>query len=126
LYEVRRSARNLPADQAREIFRRGGLVGVTCWRHLLGREAGPLRAAWTRAYCATVHALADLDPLGKSRVAVGSDRGAPIRAPAWIFSPAHHAEIEARLARLGWTGEAIRGFQAANVRDFLARSLPAA
>ncbi|MDB5048497.1 MAG: Peptidase renal dipeptidase [Fibrobacteres bacterium] len=129
---IKVNARNVTADLAREIFRRRGLVGVTCWRHLLGqdpsrakREKGPdpLRAAWTRSYCATVAALAALAP--EARVAVGSDRGAPIRAPAWFYTPAHLEEMTACLAGYGWEPARIRGFFRDHALEFLTRSLPA-
>lgn len=123
LRELRPSARNLPAALAREIFRRGGAVGVTCWRRLLGplRGAGE-REAWTRAFCGTAAALAALSP--GARVCVGSDRGAPIRAPGWFFTPGHLAEIGAELAGRGWDAGAVRGFLRGHARDFLASSLP--
>ncbi|HKP95986.1 MAG TPA: membrane dipeptidase [Fibrobacteria bacterium] len=127
---LKATARNLDADLAREIFRRRGVVGVTCWRHLLGPDPAPgpkgdsLRAAWTRSYCATAAAFAALAPDAHARVAVGSDRGAPIRAPAWFYSPAHLGEMAACLSGLGWGPEPIRGFLSGNARDFLARSLP--
>jgi microsomal dipeptidase-like Zn-dependent dipeptidase len=119
---VKPSARNLDADLAKGIFLRGGIVGVTVWRHLLA--ADPSRSAWTRAFCATAHALAELVPEGRIRVAVGSDRGAPIQAPAWFFSPAHLEEIAAELGRLGWSDAEARGFLGGNALDFLRRSLP--
>jgi microsomal dipeptidase-like Zn-dependent dipeptidase len=127
---IKANARNLTADLAREIFRRRGLVGVTCWRHLLGPApaAGPgkgrdsLRAAWTRSYCATAAAFAALAP--DALVAVGSDRGAPIRAPSWFYSPAHLSEMETCLAGHGWGTERIRGLFSGSARDFLTRSLP--
>lgn len=126
LWEVKASARNLPAELAREVFRRRGLVGITCWRHLLGPLTDPEgkgpRDAWTRAFCATVTAFASLaDDAG---VAVGSDRGAPILAPAWMFTPDHLAEIGAGLANSGWTTERINAFLSGNVIAFLSRSLP--
>lgn len=135
---LKAGARNLPADLAREIFRRGGLVGVTCWRHLLGKDPGKeaakapprnARAAWTRSYCATAAAFAVLVPAGGAApgagVAVGSDRGAPIRAPAWFYSPGHLAEMAACLAGHGWTPAQVRGFFSGNALDFLFRALPA-
>ena len=144
------SARNVPPDLAREIFRRKGIVGVTCWRHLLGsgtgmapegrdlepsmrlaqasdrcllKRPGPARAAWTRAYCETAAAFASLAP--DAGVAIGSDRGAPIRAPGWFYSPAHLAEMETHLTALGWGSGRIRGFFSGHAADFLNRSLPA-
>jgi microsomal dipeptidase-like Zn-dependent dipeptidase len=126
LDSVRGTERNLPASLAREVFRRGGAVGVTVWRRLLGpmlRGRGETeRAAWTRAFCGTAHALAALHP--GARVAVGSDRGAPIRAPSWFFAPENLAGIGASLAGMGWTAEAIRGFLTGNARAFLREALP--
>lgn len=119
---VKRSARNVDADLARALFARGGIVGVTCWRRLLA--ADPAREAWTRAFCATVHALSALAPDGKARVAVGSDRGAPIQAPAWFFSGRHLREIAAELGRLGWSEAEADGFLAGNALEFLRKSLP--
>lgn len=121
---VKRSARNLDADLARAIFLRGGIIGVTVWRHLLA--ADPARSAWTRAFCATAHALAALAPEGRTRVAVGSDRGAPIQAPAWFFSPVHLEEIASELGRLGWSDAEAVGFLGGNAMDFLRRALPQA
>lgn len=135
LHSLKPSARNVNVDLAREIFRRRGVVGVTCWRHLLGPDplrasgsdrrlaalSGP-RSAWTRAYCATVDAIASLSP--DSRVAVGSDRGAPIRAPGWFYSTSHLAEIGTCLEEAGWNADRIRGFLSRNAWDFLSRSLP--
>ncbi len=121
--------RNLPEECAREIFRRRGIVGVTCWRHLLGpdplaaRRTGTARAAWTRAYCATVAAFARLYP--DARVCVGSDRGAPIRAPAWFYGPGHLAEMETCLRGEGWDRDRFRAFLSGHALEFLARSLPA-
>lgn len=119
---VKRSARNVDAGLAREIFGRGGIIGVTCWRHLLA--AGPARETWTQAFCATAQALAELAPEGRTLVAVGSDRGAPIQAPAWFFSPRHLEEIASELGRLGWSDAEAQGFLAGNALDFLRRSLP--
>jgi len=119
---VKRSARNVDPDLARAIFARGGIVGVTCWRHLLA--ADPAREAWTRAFCATAHALAELAPEGRTLIAVGSDRGAPIQAPAWLFSPRHLQEIATELDRLGWSGAEARNFLAENALAFLRKSLP--
>jgi membrane dipeptidase len=119
---VRPSARNVDAELAKGIFMRGGIIGVTVWRHLLA--ADPFRSGWTRAFCATAHALADLALEGRRRVAVGSDRGAPIQAPAWFFSLAHLKEIAAELGRLGWSDAEARGFLGGNALDFLRRSLP--
>ncbi len=119
---VKRNSRNLDPDLAKGLFRRGGIVGVTCWRHLLA--AGPDRKAWTQSICRTADALAALDPRGKSLVAIGSDRGAPIHAPAWLFSPLHLEEIAAELGRLGWSPQETEGFLAGNALAFLARSLP--
>jgi microsomal dipeptidase-like Zn-dependent dipeptidase len=136
LASIRNSARNVTPDLAREIFRRRGLVGVTCWRHLLGRvragaagparaaDRDPARAAWTRAYGETVAALGELADHGAG-VAVGSDRGAPILAPRWFYSPAHLAELEALLLARGWDAGRISGFFSGNAGDFLGRSLPA-
>jgi membrane dipeptidase len=121
---VKRSARNVDAALAKEIFRRGGIIGVTCWRHLLA--TGPAREEWTRAFCATAHALADLSPEGRRLVAVGSDRGAPIQAPAWFFSPGHLEEIAAELGRRRWSDAEAQGFLAGNALEFLRRSLPGA
>jgi microsomal dipeptidase-like Zn-dependent dipeptidase len=139
LQSLNPSARNLTGELAKEIFRRDGIVGVTCWRHLLGPDPrrypkpgmpGPgglrmdsPRAAWTRAYCSTAAAFAALAP--GARVAIGSDRGAPIRAPSWFYSPDHLAEMEIALASHGWDPERIRGFFSGHAWDFLARSLPA-
>lgn len=129
LSSIRSTARNITPDLAREVFRRGGLVGVTCWRHLLGanppriRKRGNSRSAWTDAYCETVSALAELDP--RARVAVGSDRGAPIHAPAWFYASSHLAEITATLSHIGWTPDRILGFFSGNALDFLGASLPA-
>jgi microsomal dipeptidase-like Zn-dependent dipeptidase len=122
LSEVKRSARNVDGDLAGRIFLRGGIIGVTVWRHLLA--ADPSRSAWTRAFCATAHALAALAPEGRTRVGVGSDRGAPIQAPAWFFSPGHLHEIAAELGRLGWSDTEAGGFLGGNALDFLRRSLP--
>jgi hypothetical protein len=72
-----------------------------------------------------VAAFARLSPLAQTGVAVGSDRGAPIRAPAWFYSPAHLAEMEACLAPEGWHAERFRAFLFRNAGDFLMRSLPA-
>jgi microsomal dipeptidase-like Zn-dependent dipeptidase len=132
LSSIRNTARNVTPDLAREIFRRRGLVGVTCWRHLLGRGSAipagpgrdPARAAWTRAYGETVAALGELADHGTG-VAVGSDRGAPILAPSWFYSPAHLAELEALLLARGWDAGRISGFFSGNAGDFLSRSLPA-
>lgn len=123
LEEIRSSPRNLPADLAREVFRRGGVVGVTCWRRLLGKAPIRSRSDWTRSYCATAVAFAALHP--GSRVAIGSDRGAPIQVPAWFYSAGHLAEISACLASMGWDPELIRSFFHRNAWDFLKRSLPA-
>lgn len=121
---LKRSARNLDADLAKAIFSRGGIVGVTCWRHLLAADPG--RTAWTRAFCAAARALSDLDPDGRARVAIGSDRGAPIRAPAWFFSIGHLEEIAHELGRHGWSAAEAQGFLAGNAMEFLRRSLPPA
>ncbi len=128
LDEIRPSARNLPADLAREIFRKGGVVGVTCWRRLLGRSRAlgnmpDTQSAWTRSYCETAAAIEALAP--GSRVAIGSDRGAPIIVPAWFYSPAHLIEMGDCLKSLGWDSARIEGFFHGNARDFLRRSLPA-
>ncbi|GEM_PF-3204241 len=132
LFSLRATARNITAELASEIFRRRGLVGVTCWRHLLGAAPRPAhghghgeasgRSDWTRAYCATIAALADLHPT--ARLAIGSDRGAPILVPAWFYSPEHLREMESLLAAQGWPRERIRGFFSGNAGDFLGRSLP--
>jgi microsomal dipeptidase-like Zn-dependent dipeptidase len=139
LQSLNPSARNLSEESAKEIFRRGGVVGITCWRHLLGPDPrrtpkpgaaspadlaadSPL-AAWTRSYCATAAAFAALAP--GARVAIGSDRGAPIRAPARFYSPDHLAEMEIALAGHGWDPGKIRGFFSGHAWDFLSRSLPA-
>lgn len=124
---IKPSTRNLAEDLAREVFRRGDIVGVTCWTHLLGaRPAGgsvTARAAWTRAFCETASAFADSAP--GARVAVGSDRGAPIRAPSWFFAPDHLSEISACLEGMGWSPDEIGGFLRGHAADFLSRSLPA-
>jgi microsomal dipeptidase-like Zn-dependent dipeptidase len=120
---LKRNARNVDPDLARALFRRGGIIGVTCWRHLLAAGAG--REGWTRALCAAADGLAALSPEGRSRVAIGSDRGAPIRAPAWFFSPGHLDEIAAELDRLGWNAAEAEGFLGGNALAFLERSLPA-
>jgi membrane dipeptidase len=119
---TRPSARNVDAALARALFLREGIVGVTCWRHLLA--ADPSRAAWTRAFCRTAAALADLAPEGRGRVAIGSDRGAPIQVPPWFFSPAHLGEIADELGRMGWSGAEIEGFLWGNAAEFLGRALP--
>ena len=122
-------SRNLSEELAEEIFRRQGIVGVTCWKHLLGPPPSPgkgpdsPRAAWTRAYCATIAAFADLSP--GARVCVGSDRGAPILVPAWFYGPDHRAEMETCLAGLGWDPDRRRAFFSGHALEFLARSLPA-
>jgi microsomal dipeptidase-like Zn-dependent dipeptidase len=125
LREIRESQRNIPAELAREILRRGGAVGVTCWLRLLGplrSGAGGFRGAWTRAFCETVAAFGALSP--GARVSAGSDRGAPIRVPPWVFSPGHLAEVDAGLERRGWDAGARRAFRWNNARDFLAAALP--
>lgn len=124
LSSIRSTARNITPDLAREVFRRGGLVGVTCWRHLLGKpEKAARRSAWTRSYCETATALADLHPA--SRVAIGSDRGAPINAPAWFYARDNLEEMERTLSAMGWTPDRIRGFFSGSALDFLASALPA-
>ena len=123
---IRSTARNITPDLAREVFRRRGLVGVTCWRHLLGKDpkGKGKAAAWTRSYCETVTALADLHPV--ARVAIGSDRGAPIHAPAWFYAPGNLAEMAAILSGMGWPPGRMRGFLSGNALDFLGSALPAA
>lgn len=126
LHEIRPSARNLTADLAREIFNRGGAVGVTCWRQLLGTETGTggrdaLREGWTRAICATAAALAALAP--GARVAVGSDRGAPIRAPGWLYSEDNLREMETCLAGYGWGRERFEEFLWGSGAAFLREAL---
>lgn len=122
LFSIRSTARNITPELAREVFRRGGLVGVTCWRHLLGKAAHP--SAWTRSYCETATALADLHP--GARVAIGSDRGAPINAPAWFYASGNLTEMDRILSSMGWTPGRIRGFLSGNALDFLSSALPAA
>lgn len=117
-----RNARNVAPALAKTLFRRGGIVGVTCWRSLLAAGAG--REAWTRAICATADGFAALDPEGKTLVAIGSDRGAPIHAPAWLFTPGHLGEIASGLRRLGWETAEAEGFLGGNAVAFLERSLP--
>jgi membrane dipeptidase len=119
---VKRNARNVDAGLAGALFGRGGIIGVTCWRHLLAGDPG--RTAWTRSICRTADALAALTRGGKSLVAVGSDRGAPIHAPAWLFSPGHLDEIAVELGRLGWSPAEAEGFLGGNALAFLERSLP--
>lgn len=118
---IRSTARNITPDLAREIFRRRGLVGVTCWRQLLGKGTA---AGWTRSYCETATALADLH--ADARVAIGSDRGAPINAPSWFYGPGNLAEMAAILIGMGWTPGRLHGFFSGNAVDFLSSALPAA
>lgn len=124
LRDVNPSNRNISADHAREVFLRGGTVGVTCWRRLLGplRDGAGERAQWTRSFCETATALSLLSPW--ARVAVGSDRGAPIRAPRWFFAPDHLRELDAELALQGWDAPGRRAFLGGNALDFLRESLP--
>lgn len=124
LRDANPSHRNISADHAREVFRRGGTVGVTCWRRLLGplQERENERAAWTRSFCETASALSQLSD--GARVSVGSDRGAPIRVPRWFFTPEHLREIEAELALQGWDPAGRRAFLGGDALAFLRESLP--
>lgn len=144
LAEEKPVRRNLDSDLAGEIFRRRGVVGVTCWRHLLGgvsadeirsvtgrlpadlrqsKVTNPSRLAWTLAYCRTVAALAKSN--SSARIAIGSDRGAPIQAPPWFFSQTNLEVMRVMLSEsCGWDAERFQAFLGGHACEFLGESLP--
>ncbi len=70
------SQRNIPAKVAKEVLRRGGLIGVMPWRHL---HRGPITNLdeWTARYAETIMELSSLGGFNGG-ICIGSDRGAPI------------------------------------------------
>ena len=83
LQDVRDTIRNIPGDIAAEIFKRGGLVGVTPWKWLLEKFRPTGLRLWNLAFCKTVIAFLDLG--GRKGVAIGSDRGAPLNINREFF-----------------------------------------
>jgi len=122
LTSLRETTRNLPDAIASEIFRRGGLVGVTPWRRLLPRFRGTGLAAWNDAFVRTVEALVALG--GEHGVALGSDRGAPLLVPPSFLAPPNVAQLqrvlESSTGIIG-LGEALFG---GNAVRFLLQQVP--
>lgn len=124
---VARSERNLSDEQARELAARGGVIGLNLiaslviygWRK--GDPEPPVAAA-------TAHSAHFAELLGPQYVGLGSDLDGGVysyNSPKGIDHIDDLAALADDLARRGWSGADIAGFQGANWWRFFERSLPA-
>jgi membrane dipeptidase len=118
--------RNLTDAQAREIARRGGVIGLNLLAHFIqpGYRTGDPQPPLAMALRHVTH-LAAL--CGDAHVGLGSDLDGgltPENTPLGIDRAEDLPVIGAGLAAAGWTAEQVQGFEGTNWWRFLERSLP--
>jgi len=107
------NVRNLSDGQIQAIAARGGLIGIGLWRTAVcGEDAASTAAA--------MKYVADL--VGVGHVALGSDFDGAITAP---FDITGLPLLTGALMDVGFPDSDIAAIMGGNVRDFLARALPA-
>jgi membrane dipeptidase len=118
--------RNLTDEQAREIARRGGVIGLNLLAPLLvrgwrpGDPQPPLAAA-------TQHSAYLAFLLGAEHTGIGSDLDGgltPDNTPLGIDTVRDLAKLGRELTQRGWDAEEIAGFNGANWWRFFRRALP--
>lgn len=119
--------RNLTDGQAKEIARRGGVIGLNLLAPLLvrGWRRGDPLPPLTAATAHTVH-FAGL--VGGRHVGIGADLDGgltPANTPAGIDRVDHLPLLGQELARRGWDDAAVNGFMGRNWWRFFERRLPA-
>jgi membrane dipeptidase len=105
--------RNLSDEQAREIARTGGVIGVITWTDLLGGDSIEAMAD------AIVHGAT---VVGARHVGIGTDFDGWVHSVEGIRDATSYPALTERLARRGFSGEELRGILGGNYLRVLGES----
>jgi membrane dipeptidase len=109
--------RNLSDEQAREIARTGGLIGVITWSDLLGGDSIESMAD------AIVHGAT---VAGADHVGIGTDFDGWVFSASGIRDASRYPDLTARLARRGFSEAELRGILGGNYLRVLGEVWPVA